>query len=122
MKEKIIKQTVIDGNLEFDGKLIFADDLGLVEVKGFIKAGIIIVGKGTSIEAGWYIEAGESIEAGWYIKAGGSIEAGTYIKAGEDYGIYASLSVKISLKKEYGYITAKSEPKNIICGFWKPLK
>ncbi len=119
--------------LEDDNKLIcFA---GSVIVENRIKVESIRVGGG--IKAGWYIKAGEGINASWYIKAGedivaggdikagwgikagGDIKAGGYIEAGNDYGIYAGLNVRLSEQEQYGYITAKEKPENIMCGNWK---
>jgi len=37
MEEKIISERFIKGDLDFSGKLIFAKDLGLVKVEGYIK-------------------------------------------------------------------------------------
>ena len=101
--------------LEDDNKLIcFA---GSVIVENRIKVESIRVGAdikaGGDIEAGGYIKAGGDIEAGAFIKGGG------YIKAGNDYGIYAGLNVRLSEQEQYGYITAKAKPQNIMCGNWK---
>ena len=101
-----------------------------INAGAFIKAGEDI-NAGLDIEAGWGIKAGEDIKGGgdikagedivavWGIKAGWSIEAGGYIKAGNDYGIYAGLNVRLSEQEQYGYITAKAKPENIMCGNWK---
>ncbi len=101
-----------------------------INASWYIKAGEDIVAGGDikagwGIKAGWYIEAGEDIvaggdiKAGWGIKAGGDIKAGGYIEAGNDYGIYAGLNVRLSEQEQYGYITAKAKPENIMCGNWK---
>ena len=63
------------------------------------------------------IEAGCSIKAGCSIEAGCSIKAGEGIKAGEDYGIYAGIKCRLSLR-DWRKISAKSKPENIMCGEW----
>ena len=65
------------------------------------------------------IEAGGSIKAGWSIVAGGSIKAGGSIEAGNDYGIYCGLSVVISLKESFAFVTATEKPKNLLLGKFK---
>jgi hypothetical protein len=77
----------------------------------------LIVGEG--IEAGSGIEAGWGIEAGSGIEAGEGIDAGWGIEAGIDYGIYAGLHAKISMKSTYAIISCPKEPKNIVLGEWK---
>ena len=81
----------IDGDLEVEGNIFFA---GLIKVSGFIKASL-------RIKAGWGIEAGSGIEAG------------------DDYGIYAGLRVRISLKAQYAVVVAKEAPKNLMLGIFK---
>ena len=93
----------IDGDLEVEGNIFFA---GLIKVSGFIKASL-------RIKAGWGIEAGSGIKAGW------GIEAGSGIEAGDDYGIYAGLRVRISLKAQYAVVVAKEAPKNLMLGIFK---
>ena len=112
----------VDGDLEIEGNLFFA---GMIKVSGFIKASLRIKA-GSSIEAGLDIKAGWGIEAGWGIKAGSSIEAGSDIKAGEgieageDYGIYAGLRIRVSLKAKYALVVAKEMPNNLLLGIFKP--
>ena len=60
-----------------------------------------------------------SIEAGGSIKAGEFIEAGGSIEAGNDYGIYCGLSVVISLKESFAFVTATEKPKNLLLGKFK---
>jgi len=106
---------------------------GLIKVANFLLAGRGIkagwgieagrgIKAGSGIEAGSGIKAGSGIEAGSGIKAGWGIEAGSGIEAGDDFGIYAGLRVRISLKKEYAVIHAKEEPRNIVCGEYKGAK
>ena len=63
-----------------------------------------------------YLIAGWGIEAGWGIDAGEGIEAGGGIEAGIDYGIYAGLSIRISNRKKFALIKARSKPANIVLG------
>ena len=51
--------------------------------------------------------------------AGGGIKAGEGIEAGGDFGIYAGLSVRLSLKSQYAIVSAKTEPPNIQTGTFK---
>ena len=107
------------GRLEVTGKIICKKR---IEAGCSIKAGCSIEA-GCSIKAGWGIEAGDGIKAGWGIEAGDgieagcSIEAGEGIKAGEDYGIYAGIKCRLSLR-DWRKISAKSKPENIMCGEW----
>ena len=68
-----------------------------------------------SLAAPGGIRAGEGIEAGEGIKAGSGIEAGS------DYGIYAGLSIRISLKAQYALVVAKTKPENILLGEYREL-
>ena len=77
-------------------------------------AGKVIV-KG-AIEVAKWILAGGGIEAGGGIKAGEGIEAGGGIEAGNDFGIYAGLRLRISLKAEYAVVKAKEMPNNLLLG------
>ena len=81
----------IDGNLDVEHSIFFA---GFIRVKGFLRAAKRIIA-GSGIKAGWGIEAGS------------------------DWGIYAGLRVRISMKAEYALVVAKTEPRNIICGTFK---
>ena len=98
--------------METETSLFFA---GKIIVKGALKVDKWLLA-GYGIEAGCGIEAGLGIKAGSGIKAGEGIEAGCGIKAGYDFGIFAGLRVRISQRKHCAIITAKKEPKNIICG------
>jgi UDP-3-O-[3-hydroxymyristoyl] glucosamine N-acyltransferase len=80
-----------------------------IEAGDGIKAGCDIEA-GRSIEAGWGIEAGDGIKAGWGIKAGDGINAGA------DWGIYAGLRLKLSLKAQHAKVIAKTRPKNLLLG------
>jgi len=98
MTEKIISKSRIEGDLIFDGKIIFVNDCyvtGNVKARGAIRAG-------GAIKAGGWIEAGEWIEAEGGIQAGGAIEAGEGIKAGG--GIEAEGRIKAGDGIEAGYI------------------
>jgi hypothetical protein len=100
----------VDGDLEVEGNIFFA---GVIKVAGFIEAG-------SGIKAGWGIEAGSGIKAGWGIEAGSGIKAGSGIEAGLDFGIYAGLRVRVSLKAQYAVVIAKEMPKNLLLGIFKP--
>ncbi len=65
MKEKIITESYIEGDLKFDGEIIFEND---VEITGSLIAEKITGKKSITIH--YSIEAGGSIKAGGYIKAG----------------------------------------------------
>ena len=89
-----------------------------IKAGGGIKAGEGIEAGG-GIEAGEGIKAGGGIEAGEGIKAGWDIEAGWGIEAGGDYGIYAGLRIRISLKSKYALVIANVRPENIVLGEFK---
>jgi hypothetical protein len=82
--------------------------------KSIYFAGSIIISGAISCKK--HIRAGEGIEAGLGIEAGWGIEAGSGIKAGEDYGIYAGIHARLSLKHNYALIKANKRPEHIICG------
>ena len=86
MKTKIIKDTHIRRNLDFDGKVIFEN---LCIIDGYIRA--------------QSIESHGSIESSGFIRSGGSIESGRYIKSGE---YIFSLTFSIVAK----YIITKTLP------------
>ena len=83
---------------------------------------------GGSVRAGTFVRAGESVEAGTFVRAGMFVEAGTFVRAGgsveagEDYGIYAGLNIKISLKAQYAIVIAKTKPKNLLLGTFQKAK
>ena len=62
------------------------------------------------------IEVAKWILAGGGIEAGGGIKAGEGIEAGNDFGIYAGLRLRISLKAEYAVVKAKEMPNNLLLG------
>ena len=87
--------------------------------------GDLIVEGGISI-AGFLHVTGKIVckflQAGRGIKAGDGIEAGWGIKAGEDFGIYAGLSIRLSMKAQYAIVSAKNEPKNLILGTYRQIR
>jgi len=105
VEEKIIKEEMIEGDIEFEGKLIFenactilgdlrakeifthrdltADFIEVeksIEVGGTLKVLESIRASG-DIKVDWYLEADVSIKAKGSIRAGGAIKAGRLIKA-----------------------------------------
>ena len=84
MKTQIINNAEIKGNLDFDGKIIFANSC---TVEGCIRAqsieGLGDIKSHGSIESRSSIKSRGSIEGYWYIKSGDYIESGDYIKSGE---------------------------------------
>jgi hypothetical protein len=101
----------ITGDLITEKSIFYS---GSILVTGEIKSKYLFAGEG--IKAGMGIEAGTGIKAGWGIEAGRGIKAGDGIKAGEDWGIYAGVKLRLSLKKGYATIKASSAPANICCG------
>jgi len=84
-KVKVITKKLIKGDLEFDGKIVFERELGLVEVKGNIKAGgDIEVRYGTELHCSGGIVSGGRIWSDENIRAGGYISSGRYIWSGGD--------------------------------------
>lgn len=83
----------IQGNVEIEHSLFF---LGTIRVGGKITCK--------------FLAAGEGISAGWGISAG------------EDFGIYAGIIVKLSLKDKYAVVKARTRPKNLILGTFEELK
>ena len=89
MKIKIIKDTHIKGNLDFDGKIVFKNFCivdGYIRAQsiksdGSIESGGYIESSG-SIKSGGYIESGEYIESDGSIRSGGFIKSGGYIRSG----------------------------------------
>ena len=90
MKTKVIKDTHIKGNLDFDGKIVFKNFCIVdgyiraqsIESDGSIESGGYIESSG-SIKSGRYIESGEYIESDGSIRSGGFIKSGGYIESGE---------------------------------------
>ena len=78
MKTKVIKDTHIKGNLDFDGKIVFKN---FCIVDGYIRAQSIE--SDGSIESGGYIESSGSIKSGRYIESGEYIESDGSIRSGE---------------------------------------
>ena len=131
-----VDELITKTSIFFAGKIIVKGTLkttkwllssGSIVTDGDIKAGEDIKAGG-DIEAGWDIEAGEdikagrNIKAGWSIVAGWGIEAGRGIEAGEDFGIYAGLKIRISLKSQYAIVRAKTEPKNLLLGTFEKIE
>ena len=89
MKTKVIKDTHIKGNLDFDGKIVFKNFCIVdgyiraqsIESDGSIESGGYIESSG-SIKSGRYIESGEYIESDGSIRSGGFIKSGGYIRSG----------------------------------------
>ena len=100
----------IDGDLVKETSIFFC---GTIKVTGRIAAKFIFSGEG--------IKAGSDIEAGWGIKAGSGIEAGSDIKAGSDWGIYAGIGLRVSLKSKHAIVISKNKPKNLICGEYREV-
>lgn len=118
----------IQGNIETENSLFFA---GKIKVTGKISCKFLAAGGGIYAEG--EISAGEGIYAGGEISAGGGISAGKGISAGEgiyaregisageDFGIYAGIIVKLSLKDKYAVVKAKTRPKNLLLGTFVPV-
>lgn len=119
-----VDELITKASIFFAGKII---------VKGILKTTKWLLSSGSivtdgDIEADWGIEAGEDIYAGGSIETGRNIEAGWVIKAGrgieagEDFGIYAGLKIRISLKSQYAIVRAKTEPKNLLLGTFEKIE
>ena len=119
-----VDELITEASIFFAGKIIVK---GILKTTKWLLSGGGIKA-GESIEAGWGIESGESIEAGGGIKAGGRIEAGENIEAGGrieagwDFGIYAGLKIRISLKSQYAIVRAKTEPKDLLLGTFEKIE
>ena len=57
-----------------------------------------------------------------WLLSGGGIEAGESIEAGWDFGIYAGLKIRISLKSQYAIVRAKTEPKDLLLGTFEKIE
>ena len=92
---KIITDTKIEGDLVFDGKVIFENDIEItgkldveeVEAKKSIHVHLAYIVKktdkvGESQDVGWSQDVGESQEVGGYQKVGGYQDVGEYQKVG----------------------------------------
>ena len=91
-----------EDSIDFDGDIVFSENLGVVKVRRTIKATQSIIAKtDTGIEAGYGIEAGSRIIAGFGIIAGLGIEAGSGIIAGS--GIEAGNGIKAGDGIEAGW-------------------
>ena len=107
-------QTILD-QLAKDNEAGYADWLmehagrtdAVMEVQGDLKV------EGNIFFAGF-------IRVSGFLSAGLRIKAGEGIKAGEDFGIYAGLRLRISLKAKYALVVAKEVPKNLLLGIFKP--
>jgi len=110
LKEKIVRDKRIDGDVIFDGKIVFKDDC---VVNGSIQAENIIAEK--SIDAILFIKArdhfiaGGCIGARGYISAGKSIKAYGAIEVNEFIETHGSLEAGDYIEVPKGFITARGE-------------
>lgn len=83
METKTIRQTGIKGDLEFDGIIKFAPNVGRIEIEGHVRAEMgIKIGDGTDIFSDGNISSGRDISSGGNISSGGDISSGGYISSG----------------------------------------
>ena len=107
-----------EDSIDFDGAIIFEENLGIVKIKKSLKASTYIEAKiGSGIEAGGGIEAGDGIEAGWSVltRLSGGLKASfvSCLRICVGIDIEEEQMIEASIKKGVVLLGKVVEPKKV---------